>query len=327
MNINQETIVKCLQQSASIDEQKKLKQWLIEKPSHQSYFKQIEAVWKNADLKPSEVNFDVSQAWNTINSKISSSEEVNVVPMWSQPWVRVAASVVLVLGIGLGVYFQLATPSADSMAMVEMTSSDVPQELQLPDGSRVTLMPFSSVSYSSDFGHEREIMLTGGAFFEVRKSNDQPFVVNVEKLEVTVLGTKFLVKESDQRTEVFVEEGSVSVSPNANNGEKILTAEQGVYLDNSSGIIKPIAITDNILSWKSGVLEFNNVQLTKVLQDIGTHYNVSIRLKNSNIGKCHLTSRLDNKSIDEVLQVLELVLNVEISASSTNEYLISGKGC
>lgn len=327
MNINQETIVKCLQQTASIDEQAKLKQWLTEKPSHQSYFDQIESVWKNADFEPSELGLDFSQAWDVINSKTSSSENVKVVPMWSRPWIRVAASVVLVLGIGLGVYFQLATRSVDSMAMVEMTSSDVPQEVQLPDGSRVTLMPFSSLSYSSGFINEREILLSGGAFFEVKKSNDQPFIVNAEKLEVAVLGTKFLVKESGQRTEVFVEEGIVSVSPYANDSKNILTAEQGVYLDNSSGIIRPIAATDNMFSWKSGVLEFDNVQLTKVLEDIRTHYNVSIKLKNSNIGKCHLTSRFDNKSIDEVLQVLELVLNVEISTSNTNEYLISGKGC
>lgn len=343
MNMNQETIVRCLQQRASIDEQQKLEQWLNEKPSHQSYFDQIESVWQSAECVPSELNFDSGKAWDCILSKISisaegsgkgstkgsreSSTESVVVPLWSQSWIRVAASVVLAIGVGLGVYFQLDTSPADSIAITETTGAGSVQEVQLPDGSLVTLMPFSSVSYTSDFASKRELTLTGGAFFEIKKANGQPFAVSTKQIEVAVLGTEFLVKESKNRTEVFVEGGSVSISSKTTAEAEVLTSDEGAYLDSSSGLIKPFAASDNILSWKSGVLEFNNVQLTKVLEDIGKHYNVSIQLKNSNIGKCHLTSRFDNKSIDEVLQVLELVLNIEISSDNANEYLISGKGC
>ncbi len=327
MNINQETIVKCLQKKASIDEQEKLGQWLNEKPSNQSYFNQIESVWNAADCIPSEANFDSNRGWDCIYSKISTSQDDTVVPMWSRSWIRVAASVVLVIGVGLGVYFQLVIPPAEEMAMIERSSAGVVEAVRLPDGSLVTLMPFSSVSYSADFGGEREVILNGGAFFEVQNTDDRPFEVITEQLEVTVLGTEFLVKESKHRTEVFVEKGSVSVNSITTTNGEVLTADQGVYLDNSTGVIQPFAPSDNILSWKSGVLEFNNVQLTRVLEDIGKHYNVSIKLKNSNIGKCHLTSRFDNKSIDEVLQVLEVVLDIDINSSNPNEYLISGKGC
>ena len=142
-----------------------------------------------------------------------------------------------------------------------------------------------------------------------------------------VLGTRFLVKSDQRRTEVFVEEGRVEVGLPASNTKKTVGANQGVFVENNQTAIVELAGTANILSWKTGILEFENTKLVEVISALNKHYSVKIKLKNSDIGRCHLTSRFDNKSIDEVLQVLEVVLDVKIRATVQNEYLISGKGC
>src|SRR4051794_31506462 len=52
------------------------------------------------------------------------------------------------------------------------------RDLQLPDGSKVTLRQGSSVSYSSDFGrNNRDLQLKGDAYFEVLHNAAFPFSI------------------------------------------------------------------------------------------------------------------------------------------------------
>lgn len=328
MNINQEIIVKCLQQRASIDERSQLEQWLNEKSSHKAYFEQISTVWDQADCNVDKVDLDPELAWNCITSKISTSSAKEIIPNRFENWLRIAASIVLILGIGLGLFYFQSSPSVDAVSVVNTSSASEVREVLLPDGSSITLMPHSSISYVEDFKNSREVDLAGGAYFDIQKMDGKPFNVNIDELGVKVLGTRFMIEQSDESTLVYVEEGKVEVGLVDQSFKSIVTADEGVYLDRLTSSIQSIETsTDNMLAWKSGVLEFDNVRLTEVLKDIGKHYNVNVKLKNSDIGKCHLTSRFDNKSLDEVFEVLEIVLNIEIKRSSQNEYLISGKGC
>ena len=65
-------------------------------------------------------------------------------------------------------------------------------QITLPDGSIVWLNAASSLKYPAAFlQKQRKVQITGEAYFEVAKNPDRPFVVQVNDMEVQVLGTSF----------------------------------------------------------------------------------------------------------------------------------------
>ncbi len=80
-------------------------------------------------------------------------------------------------------------------------------ELTLPDGSKVWLNAASSITYPTVFtGAERNVRITGEAYFEIAKNPKMPFIVSInEQTKVRVLGTHFNVN-------AYPEEGKIKTS-------------------------------------------------------------------------------------------------------------------
>src|SRR6202012_5385646 len=71
-------------------------------------------------------------------------------------------------------------------------------QVVLPDGSKVWLNAASSLKFPTAFnGKERDVEVTGEAYFEVAKNPDMPFIVKVNREEVRVLGTHFCIMAYD----------------------------------------------------------------------------------------------------------------------------------
>src|SRR5690606_21391749 len=88
-------------------------------------------------------------------------------------------------------------------------------DLVLSDGTQVKLNSGSSIKYPVQFlpGNNRKVFLMGEAYFEVAKDTEHPFIVNVDDMEVQVLGTQFNLSyypEDGEITTVLVE-GSVEL--------------------------------------------------------------------------------------------------------------------
>ena len=96
--------------------------------------------------------------------------------------------------------------------------------VRLPDGTSVTLNHYSSLSYPERFKSDnREVELSGEAYFEVSKDPKHPFIVQTETIDVQVLGTHFNVDaypdNPDVKTTLLT--GSVAVS-NKNNSVRMV---------------------------------------------------------------------------------------------------------
>ena len=100
----------------------------------------------------------------------------------------IAASLLVFAG---GYYFATRTfQPAEEITL--LTAKGNVGEFTLPDGTRVWLNGESRLKYSAAFsGPTREVALSGEAFFEVRKDSLRPFHVNMDHLQVEVLGTSF----------------------------------------------------------------------------------------------------------------------------------------
>src|SRR5581483_8483105 len=77
-----------------------------------------------------------------------------------------------------------------------VTQAGSKTRVALPDGTQVWLNGSSQLTYgNTSFGtDEREVTLSGEAFFDVVKNEKLPFIIHTKDMTIRVLGTAFTVK-------------------------------------------------------------------------------------------------------------------------------------
>lgn len=106
----------------------------------------------------------------------------------------------------------LPKTSAPEFKVVENKTKKA-MRIKLSDGSLATLYPNSSLQYFPVFENDkRDLYLKGKAQFKVSKDPVRPFTVYVGGIATTVLGTRFLVTEhQNKKVSVMLMEGMVRV--------------------------------------------------------------------------------------------------------------------
>ena len=84
-------------------------------------------------------------------------------------------------------------------------------QFSLPDGTTGWLNSNSSVKYNGNFIADRQITLSGEAYFDVFKDKKRPFKVKTNEVIVSVLGTRFNIAsyENEKNVEVVLAEGKL----------------------------------------------------------------------------------------------------------------------
>jgi transmembrane sensor len=146
-------------------------------------------------------------------------------------------------------------------------------QVSLPDGSQVWLNAASSITYSANFEGQqnREIALTGEAYFEVAKDPNHAFIVHTPNQDITVLGTHFNISSyaDDPAPVTTLLQGSIKVS------DKILKpGEQATYINNQ--LLISDANTEEAVAWKNGYFRFNGEKLTSVMRKLARWYNIDV---------------------------------------------------
>src|SRR6187551_3061883 len=99
----------------------------------------------------------------------NASQKIHHISRYSQV-AKLAASVVLLLGLGASIYFVWNASSAShKSSMVSfVNTTNVVRYVALEDGSKISLQPNSELKYPQHFSEStREVFLSGEAFFEI----------------------------------------------------------------------------------------------------------------------------------------------------------------
>jgi ferric-dicitrate binding protein FerR (iron transport regulator) len=176
-------------------------------------------------------------------------------------------------------------------------------QLTLPDSTRVWLNAASTLRYPAAFaGHSRKVQLTGEAYFEVAKNAAMPFTVEVDNLEVQVLGTHFNVMAYNDEAQIKTTllEGAVKVN------NKRLTPGQGAHLNRSTGTLEVKEVdTEEAIAWKNGFIQLEGNDLPAVMRQIARWYNVDIIYKGT--VPAHFKGIIPrNVPVSQVLKMMEL---------------------
>lgn len=186
--------------------------------------------------------------------------------------------------------------------------------IQLADGTRVWLNAGSRLLFPQKFtGKNRKVFLKGEAYFEVYKNKDIPFIVSTDKMNVTVYGTEFNMRDNDldNELEVVLVEGAVSLKENGamnflDKEIKLVPKQKAVFnkTDNKTSVESNVDV-GNYISWKEGLLVFNQESILSVFKKLSRFYNVRFVNESSVEMNKKISGKLDLKeSLKDVLKVV-----------------------
>lgn len=177
--------------------------------------------------------------------------------------------------------------------------------VELPDGSEVWLNAASSIKYPTSFlKNDREVEITGEAFFQVKSSPSAPFIVKAPHTTVTVLGTSFNVDaySTDSTVETTLVNGAVKVSAagktrNLQPGTQAATTETDMIVRQAN--------LDAVTAWKEGFFYYDQAPLISVMKDLENWYDVNVKFETGFNGMPHFSGKIDrNISLEKILSMI-----------------------
>lgn len=149
----------------------------------------------------------------------------------------------------------------------------------LPDGTKVWLNSASSLKYPTAFtGKERDVKLTGEAYFEVAKNKDMPFKVLTKGQTVEVLGTHFNVNayEDEPAVKTTLLEGSVNIITEGGEGGHLRPGQQSAFILGKGNLMINDADTAQAVAWKNGLFYFKDADVGSIMKSLARWYNIEV---------------------------------------------------
>ncbi|SDL64217.1 FecR family protein [Salinimicrobium catena] len=232
-------------------------------PEYQSYKKLNEnAAYFKSPIINKEKQYAILKSRLEKEKRLASNENASF---------KILMRIAAIFVVGLGLY--VATIKED---LVKVNTSIAEQtNFSLPDNSEIILNADSKIKYNEkDWEKKREVILKGEAFFKVAKG--EKFEVETDLGTVTVLGTKFNVKQRGKLLEVHCYEGLVKVEV----GEYNFKLPEGTSLRLFENKLKKGKTNFTNPSWISGKTTFESVPYYVVVEEFERQYGVTVVLNN-----------------------------------------------
>lgn len=189
----------------------------------------------------------------------------------------------------------------------------------LPDGTNLWLNGGSSLTYTDDFdsAHERRVAIDGEAYFEVAHNPDRPFIVEMESMDLRVLGTSFIARSCSYITtdEVVLLSGKVEVESPLLPEKVTMRPDQRMAVDRQShdAVVEP---TDAraYTRWIQPVTTFDNAPLSDLLIHLSRRYGLATEVSPTARTDQRLSITLNaSQPLDEVIEIIEHILPVRMN--------------
>lgn len=318
-------IARYLSGEASVEERLKLEQWIDESEINKKYFSNIRIINTKAAATYKTVKVDTEKAWDKVKQQMNfpapgKSTTIVQTPSGITRFIKVAAVFIILLGLSFLIYKIYLSSSGKAQTFI-VESNDSTLNYILSDSTCVALGKNSNIIYNSQYGlKQREVTVSGEAFFNVVHNPEKPFIVIADGVLVMDLGTSFIVRAFPDRPviEVFVESGKVLFYTARNPGIELEYGEAGVF-EKTSGIFRKYTTLPNNMFGTNRFFEFRREKLSDVIEILNTVYGIDIRLSNDSLGDYNITVTFDNENIDTILEIIAETLGLQVS-KTTNGY-------
>jgi ferric-dicitrate binding protein FerR (iron transport regulator) len=286
--------------------------------------RQLDRIWSaSGSYKEGAWDPDVESGLSRLHQRLGKEVVPGPRPVWRNPILRVAASLVFLLVAGAVIrHFVIG----DQPGLLEVVNARQDQEVhRLPDGSLVRLSPGATLTYPDNLNDLpiREVSVTGTGYFAVTSRPEQPFIVHTEVTDIRVLGTRFLVVEEANagRTIVEVEEGKVAFHERGSRDTLVLAhAERGVCITGGD-MLKESFLIEEIQTPTHTINVFRE-RLSSLADQLYTWSNEDLIVPAA-LSDCEISGRIDISSRHRFMESIQ-ALGYEISEGTAGSLLLSG---
>lgn len=271
--------------------------------------------WEGQNKIVVEENVDLTDELNHIHHLINLEEghwkkEVRGIRKLYKSFVKIASILFIPLLIaGIWYYSSTQSPYLGTDAWITVNSPLGSRiKTTLPDSTTVWQNGGSTIQYPRDYTRRnRQVKLTGEAYFEVTSDKLYPFYVLSGDLNVKVTGTKFNVSsyQDDNYTSVVLAEGKVFIEKTGLSYELDPGNEFCFFNDSGRSTVKQVDV-EKLTSWKDGRLIFRNDPLSDVAKRLSRWFNVEIELRDATGALLNhpFTMTIEYETLPQVLNYL-----------------------
>jgi len=263
------------------------------------------------------------EIWGKVQSTIRGEGKVWMLPRY---W-KVAAMILLIAGAG-GVSQLLKNHKADQSNTIAFTTISTgigeKKKVILRDGSQLILNAGTYLRVQNDFSGARRIELVDGeVFFDVKKDEKRPFVIQSQGVTTTVLGTSFSISAYKElnNLSIGVLSGKVSVASQFV-PLSLLEKEQELVYDKGARSYKKIALDESLTAWQNGRLVLNDLSFKEMAVLIKKNFGIGMEATDEAIRNTRYTTELlVSMSPVEAAQVLAAIHNLRIEKKGNQIFL------
>ncbi len=320
-------IAKSLTDQLNDSEQKELESWKSASEENLQEYNDLVFIWIKSGVLKLPSSLKTEKAYRNIQRQTSMRDS-------RKRWTRVALQTAAILVLSVifsGVYSYITTLQTNDTIVSQEIYQEVKAafgtqaKVQLADGTIVFLNSGSKLRFPQTFNHQdlRKVSLDGEGYFKVAKNEKQPFIVQVNNLDIKVLGTTFNVDAYHENNAVLVAlvEGSVLLQSNDKKNNEIqlnLSPKQVATLSRSDHSITKTDVQNlyKYTEWINGNIVFVNDPLETVVNKLGKWFNVEFEIADKQLNSYRFTATFMDESLEQILHILSLTSRMEYKIES-----------
>lgn len=185
----------------------------------------------------------------------------------------------------------------------------------LPDGTNMWLNAGSNLRYGLPFIREnREVELSGEAFFDVINNEQSPFMVKTGNTSLEVLGTQFNVKArtGENQIQVAIKSGKVKFrfydddDDGINKFSELVPNDLMEFEKTKKTVTRQNTNIEKYIAWYQNIMILDNTPITELAKLLELWYGVEVVISGNEIKRHRFTTTFDNEPLHRVLELLEL---------------------
>lgn len=269
----------------------------------------IGIAFKKTTLLENKIENELQKVLNTITPPLNTSKPKN---NKKRTLLRISYGIAATIAILLTIFVFNEYLYKDTLVSHRTAYGEI-IDLTLPDGTKVVLNGNSEISYSKE--NERDIKLIGEAYFKVKPipATKAKFWVTTKDLKIEVYGTQFHVNTREEKTDVTLDEGSISLLLNNGISKKMIPGDFVSFSKDDKVIThKKVVKETNYSLWRKGTYVFNNISLEEVMKNIEYSYGLTTEFTNEKLKTKIITGGIPNENLKICLTAIEKASGIKI---------------
>ncbi|MEG1563145.1 MAG: FecR family protein [Bacteroides sp.] len=241
------------------------------------------------------------------------------------------ASLALLLLCGTLTAVLFTRPDVAERMYVVNSGRQSMDSVRLPDGTFVMLNAGSRLTYPEVFtGENREVTLSGQAFFQVEKDEKHPFIVKTNGFNVTALGTSFEVFsfDQDESAETILLGGKVKVetidkADQTVTGKYFLNPNEKLTYTGKKEVQIESVDANSYSAWRmGGRLSFKNEKLSMILPRLEKWYGQKIICPQKVADYYRFTFTVRTEPLELILNIMSNSAPLSYTLTSSEDYVL-----